>query len=69
MFISATFIATLVRFVNTSLVCENKNNGDKLHCRKFMRAADEKVIINELGPCLVRELVNNHNRCELFTCD
>ena len=29
---------------------ENKNNGDKLHRRKSMRAADEKLIINELGP-------------------
>ena len=50
MFISVTFIATLIRFVTTSLVCENKNNGDKLHRRKSMQAADKKLIINELGP-------------------
>ena len=50
MFISVTFIATctLIRFVTTSLVCEN--NGDKLHRRKSMRAAGKKLIINELGP-------------------
>ena len=48
-FISVTFIAMLIRFVTTSLVCENKNNGDKLHRRKSRRAADEKLIINELG--------------------
>ena len=40
-FISVTFIATLIRFVFMSLVRENKNIGDKLHCRKSMRAADE----------------------------
>ena len=50
MFISVTFIATLIRFITTSLVCENKNNSDKLHHRKSMQAADEKLIINELGP-------------------
>ena len=27
-----------------------KNNGDKLWRRKSIRAADEKLIINELGP-------------------
>ena len=27
-----------------------KNNGDKLRRRKSMQAADEKLIINELGP-------------------
>ena len=42
MFISVTFIATLIRFVTMSLVCENKSNGDKLYCRKSMRVADEK---------------------------
>ena len=36
-------IGTLIRFVTTSLVCDN------LHRRKSMRAADEKLIINELG--------------------
>ena len=52
MLFSVTLIATLIRFVTTSsLVCENKNNGDKLHRRKSMRAADEKlIIIDELGP-------------------
>ena len=34
MFVSVTFIATLIRFVTMLLVCENKNNGDKLHHRK-----------------------------------
>ena len=45
-----TFIVTLIRFVCTSLVCENKNDGDKFYRRKSMWAADEKLIINELGP-------------------
>ena len=37
--------------VNSSnFVCENKNNGDKFYRRKSMRAADEKLIINKLGP-------------------
>ena len=39
-FVSVTFIATLNRFVRTSLVHENKNNGDKFYRSKFMRAAD-----------------------------
>ena len=43
-------IVALVRFVRTSLVCENQNNADKFHRRKFIRAADEKLIINKLGP-------------------
>ena len=38
---SVTFIATLIGFVTTSLVCENKNNSDKLYRRKSMRTADE----------------------------
>ena len=50
MFVSVTFIATLIRFVTTSLVYENKNNGDKFYRRKSMWAAGEKLIINELGP-------------------
>ena len=29
---------------------KNKNNDDKFYCRKSMRAADEKLIINKLGP-------------------
>ena len=50
MFVSVTFIATLIWFVTTSLVGKIKNNGDKFYRRKSMRAADEKLIINELGP-------------------
>ena len=42
------FIATLIRFIPTSLVYEDGNNGDKLCHRKSMRAADEKLIINKL---------------------
>ena len=51
MFISVTLIAMLIRFVTTSLVYEN--NDDKLHRRKSMQVADEKLI-NELGPYLMR---------------
>ena len=50
MFVSVTFIATLIQFVTTSLVYENKNNGDKFYHGKSMWAADEKLIINTLGP-------------------
>ena len=50
MFVSVSFITTLIRFVTTSLVYEIKNNGDKFYCRKSMRVADEKLIINKLGP-------------------
>ena len=41
----------IVRFVSTLLVYDNTNNGDKFYLRKSMRAADEKLIINELGHC------------------
>ena len=34
----------------TSLICANKNNGNKFYHRKSMQAVDEKLIINELGP-------------------
>ena len=44
-----------LRFVTMSLVRENKNNGDKLYRRKSTRAADEKLIINELRPYTERE--------------
>ena len=44
MVVCVTFIATLIRFVTTSLVHENKNNGDKLCRIKSMRAADEKLV-------------------------
>ena len=50
MFVSLTFIATLIRFITTLLVYEIKNNGDKFYDRKSMWVADEKLIINELGP-------------------
>ena len=36
-------IVTLIRY-------EIQNNGDKFYHRKFMRAAKEKLTINELGP-------------------
>ena len=52
MFVSVTFIATLIRFVTTSLVYKNKVMVDKFYRRKFMRAADEKLITNELGSYL-----------------
>ena len=60
MFISVMFIATLIRFVSTSLVYENN-----VHRRKSMRAADEKLIINELGPN-VRFVVLVHLPLEEF---
>ena len=44
------FIATLIRFGPTSSVYKNNNNGDKFYHRKSMRAVNEKLIINELGP-------------------
>ena len=46
-FVSAMFITMLIWFVISTL---NKNNGDKFDRRKSMRATDEKLIINELGP-------------------
>ena len=48
--VSVVFIAMLIQFITMSLVYRNKNNGVKLYCRKSMRAADEELIINELGP-------------------
>ena len=39
-------IVTLIRLVHTLLLCENK--GDKFY--RSMRAADEKLIINDMGP-------------------
>ena len=50
MFVSVTFIATLSRFVTMSLVSKLKNNGDKFYHRKSVRATDEKLMINKLGP-------------------
>ena len=50
MFVSVMFIATLIRFVTTLLVYHIKNDGDEFYLRKSMRAADEKLIINKLGP-------------------
>ena len=49
-FVSITITIFAFWFVRMSLVCENKNNGEKFYRRNFMRAADEKQIINELGP-------------------
>ena len=46
-FVSVTFIATLIRFICMLLVCENKNNGGKYYHRKFMQAANEKLIITQ----------------------
>ena len=46
-FVGVTFTATLIQFVTTVLVCEN---DDKFDCRKSIRAADEKLIINKLWP-------------------
>ena len=48
-FVGVTFTATLIQFVTTVLVYEN---DDKFDCRKFIRAADEKLIINKLWPYL-----------------
>ena len=42
-FVSVTFIATLIRLVTTSLVYEI------MAINSIVRAADEKLIINELG--------------------
>ena len=44
--VNVMLIATLIRFVTMSLIDENKN---KFYRRKSMGAADEKLIINELG--------------------
>ena len=44
-----TFIAMLIWFVIMSLEDEVQNNGDKFYRRKSMWAADEKLIMNELG--------------------
>ena len=69
MFISVTFIAMLSRFVTMSLVCEYKNNGDKLHRRKSMQAADEKLIINKLGPYLVSLSNGWGHDCQMLWCE
>ena len=53
MFVSVTFIAMLMTPIAhflTSLICANKNNGDKFYLRKSRRAVNEKLMINELGP-------------------
>jgi len=47
------FIAMLIWFICTSLECKTKNNADKFCHRKFMRVADEKLIINDLGSKLI----------------
>ena len=52
----------LIRFITTLLVCENEYNGDELHRGKSMLVADEKLIINELGPNIVlRSIMQEHN--------
>ena len=57
MFVSVTLITVLIHFVTSLLVCENKSDGDKFYCRKSMRAADEKLIINNVifGPNLCQQ--------------
>ena len=50
MFVSVSFIATLIWFVTMLLVYKNfKKNGDKFYCRKSMQAADEKLISMNWG--------------------
>ena len=46
------FITALIRFVPTSLVYENRNNGDKFYHRKSMQAADEKLN-QRIGPFFI----------------
>ena len=78
------FITMLICFVCTSFACKIKNNGDKSYRKKFMRTADEKLIINKLGPyafkcglyvyCLGSNILASINRCVytyiaiLFSC-
>ena len=52
MFVAFTFIATLVQFVAicTSLVYEIESNRDNFYLRKFIEAADEKLLIDKWGP-------------------
>ena len=48
-FVSVMFVAMLIAH-SYIVSMENKNNGDKFYCIKFMQVADEKLIINKLGP-------------------
>ena len=51
MFVSVMFIAMLVQFITMLLLLsKKKNNAGKLYHKKSMQVADEKLIINELGP-------------------
>ena len=69
MFVRVTFINMLMmpiaRICLTSLVCANKNNGDKFYRRKSMWAVDEKLIINELGP-YTGGLVRSENEARIL---
>ena len=63
----------LIRFVPTLLAYINKNKGDKFYCRKSMQAADEKLIISELGPYQVEGIILVYNLplsilCTLSRC-
>ena len=49
-FVGVMFVAMLIHFITMLLVYKIRNNGNKFYRRKFMWAADEKLIINELGP-------------------
>ena len=51
----------LIRFVPTLLAYINKNKSDKFYCRKSMQAADEKLIISELGPYQVEGVILVYN--------
>ena len=43
----------LIQFVCMPLVGKNKSNGEKFYHRKLMLVADEKLIINKLGPNII----------------
>ena len=52
-FVSVTSITMLIQFVCMPLVGKNKSNGEKFYHRKLMWVADEKLIINKLGPNII----------------
>ena len=43
----------LIQFVGMLLVGKNKSNGEKFYRRKLMWVADEKLLINKLGPNII----------------
>ena len=43
----------LIHFVCMPLVGKKKINGEKFYHRKLMWVADEKLIINKLGPNII----------------